>query len=305
MITSQPAPDIVLSFPLYQVLALAEHTAAATSFDMRHHHSINAPALLLVVDRGISIMSNSMPISQRPKTVYAHGWPAPRGVEQTRRQLQRRRASVFGGDSQIHILALTTPADDQPALIDLLRTGVEAGHTLFQIHADADSLAMSTAAGTTPHTGTAVPDQPDTDVVAFATLGFRGHHGQGVSLNWTVPVRDLTTARTCLAVAGLPGAMLDAVWSDVAMVDIGREASPVVYVSIPYWTGQRNGHNPTMASERIEPAQRRALACQLRLLATAHGACEISISHGVDQPDRADDVRGVPDNPYRVRMWWD
>ncbi len=90
-------------------------------------------------------------------------------------------------------------------------------------------------------------------------------------------------------------------FGDLSSVEVGREASPVLYVHLPYWTHQQitrtDGHECGMG-ERIDDADRRTLARGLFAAMRAAGADEIS-------DERADAFGQVSEDPYRLRFWWD
>lgn len=151
-----------------------------------------------------------------------------------------------------------------------------------------------------------VPVDPRrSELMSFFRLGFLGFSGQGVSLYWRIIVPDLPFLRECLPMMGLPPGMFDDLWPHISTVEIGRDGSEVVWVTIPYWTHQRNGNLPSQPSERCTTGLRRDLAQQLRDLGVAHRADEISVASGAHQRPWVEDFRGVPDDPYKVRLWWD
>lgn len=147
-----PARDLILTFPLRESLAQAEHAAAGTAFDMRHHGSLDQPALMLAVSRGISLASNALdPNDYGP--VQAVGWATPSSVEAAQAQQDRLRASHFGGDSQLHLIALDPGDDDGDNLTIIMRKGLAAGHRWLAIVRTPDAFRIVTA-------GVAVPDLP-------------------------------------------------------------------------------------------------------------------------------------------------
>lgn len=114
--------DLYLTFDLAEAFDLAELAAGRGE---QH--------LLLVLDRGIQLCA------RKGQPVWAHGWQPAGSVVGHAEQLQRRRVSHFGGDSQQHELHL---AD---GLHNVLTAGAICGNTTLVIKRSADAFTMSSS----------------------------------------------------------------------------------------------------------------------------------------------------------------
>src|SRR5688572_11645152 len=143
VIHPEPARDLILTFPLRESFAQAAHAAAGTAFDMRHHGSVNQPALMLAVSRGISLASNALdPNDNGP--VPAVGWVNPSSAEAAYAQQDRLRASHFGGDSQLHLIPLDPADTADEDLTIIMRRGLAAGHRWLAILRTTDAIRIAT-----------------------------------------------------------------------------------------------------------------------------------------------------------------
>lgn len=101
------------------------------------------------------------------------------------------------------------------------------------------------------------------------------------------------------------------VWPDVNSVEFGREYSPVIYATVPFWPHQANGGGYD-SDEPLAEQFRKLTACRFLDAMKAAGADEISWRGA---PDAAGNVpsgwytgpESIPDDVrvYSLRAWWD
>ena len=143
---------ITLRFPLPGVLLLAEHALAATTRAATMREVLTAqtphPALWLVGDRGLFLMSNGMltPAGAEHTTglpvVYAAGYP-------TQNQWSAVAAQIGRGDQIRIVLPLLEPLPGGRILHRDLTDGAAAGAAALVIDLDADYLRWHLPAGAT------------------------------------------------------------------------------------------------------------------------------------------------------------
>lgn len=145
----------------------------------------------------------------------------------------------------------------------------------------------------------------DTDVVEFVRLG------QRVSLNFTVPIRNRATFDRVMATAqggnnfdpDLVGSTIGTLFDESMEVDFGAEGSAVLYIEVPYFSGQRLdstsvGSGDKYIADRRQDYTRRVIDWARRMRAD-----EITVQQN---PATEEPVVGKPgENPYRIRIWWD
>ncbi|WP_454199549.1 hypothetical protein [Nocardia sp. Marseille-Q1738] len=145
----------------------------------------------------------------------------------------------------------------------------------------------------------------DAKIVEFTRLGW------DASLHWRAPMGNWDTFVAVTRAAGRYNAFDgDAVadtffdlFNDAADVEFGREGSPVMYVSVPFFPHQRHGSDHTCANDRYTDEQRQEFAARVIAWARTLRADEISVQQF---PAAGGDVWDGPGpSPYRVRLWWD
>ncbi|MFE9250910.1 DUF3085 domain-containing protein [Streptomyces sp. NPDC007088] len=120
-----------LVFPLAQVLAAAEHAAAADKHKLGYEETEAAPRLWWVKDDGTYLMSSGQdPTDTRengrlPTVVHAEGWGPGTDAR-----------SILGGDDFRQSIDLTTPIfEDGTTLLGMLREAAANGITRFTLEA--------------------------------------------------------------------------------------------------------------------------------------------------------------------------
>lgn len=202
------------------------------------------------------------------------------------------RPALNTGTAPAVKLGAARPAFD-PAPVVKIEQGV---NYVRAEHADGSSVALDTSPA----------PAPDTDVVEFARLGYR------VSLDWRVPVRDWATFAAAVTAAGGynrfdPAAIVDTfepLFAEASCIEFGRESSPVLYVGVPFYPGQRLGYSGG-TGERYAEAERIAYVRRVLTWGAQLHADErmtIQSSSGIVPPTRGDNPG---ENPHRVRLWWD
>jgi hypothetical protein len=152
-----------------------------------------------------------------------------------------------------------------------------------------------------------IETQVNRQTVEFIRAGYAG-----ASLQFKVQADTLATFRECLwAIGGYndfaPGAVSDAlapVLPDCAGIEIGREFSPVLYVSVPRWThhtfaAREAGERDAPAAEYITEEDREILAARIMQAGKAAGASEADVT--LTPPDCGTIGNTIID----VRLWWD
>ncbi|MFF7858736.1 hypothetical protein [Streptomyces sp. NPDC007904] len=138
--TAHGEKNCTLLFPLAQVLAAAEHAAAATEHKLGYGETHAAPRLWWVKGDGTFLRSNGIQPDDprdadgRPThVVYADGWGPGTDAR-----------SILGGDDFRKSINLTTPLDeDGTTLLDLLREAAADGATRFLLKATFDDHYMN------------------------------------------------------------------------------------------------------------------------------------------------------------------
>jgi hypothetical protein len=145
----------------------------------------------------------------------------------------------------------------------------------------------------------------DAKVVEFARLGWEA------SLHWTAPMTNWDTFVAVMRAAGRYNAFDgDAVadsffdlFHDAMTVEFGREGSPVMYISVPFFAHQRHGSDSACLSERLSDEERQQFTALVIEWAQNQRADEISVQQF---PAQDGDIWGEPGpSPYRIRLWWD
>jgi hypothetical protein len=133
-----------LRFPLADVLALVEHALAAPVHSGRVDDEPAGPALLLIADDGIYLLSNGhpqlppadgQPPTSSVRAVFADGLRPGTPWEQAAQ-------SLGSWDCQVLALPLTDPASR--CGVDQLRAGVTGGHDTFTVTITGDQLTAAT-----------------------------------------------------------------------------------------------------------------------------------------------------------------
>jgi hypothetical protein len=128
-----------LVFPLAQVLAAAEHAAAATTHKLGYGETTAAPCLWWVKDDGTYLMSNGQDPTdtgdengRQPTVVHADGWGPGTDAR-----------PILGGDDFRESIELTTPIfEDGTTLLTMLRSAATSGATRFRLKATIDDEYM-------------------------------------------------------------------------------------------------------------------------------------------------------------------
>lgn len=129
--------------------------------------------------------------------------------------------------------------------------------------------------------------------VEFVRLGYAG-----ASLDFRTDVDDLDTFRRCMDVIGgynrfsgtAAAKAIGDLFPELSRVEVGREASVVMYLYLPFYAQQRIGSHEGCVP--IPEDEREALKARIRRTGKALHADEI---HDQDHDGR----------PYCVRLWWD
>lgn len=137
--TAYGQKNATLVFPLAQVLAAAEHAAAADKHKLGYGETEAAPRLWWIKSDGTCLMSNGQdPTGTRddndraPTTVHADGWGPGTDAR-----------SILGGDDFRESIDLTTPVfEDGTTLLGMLREAAADGATRFLLKATFDDTYM-------------------------------------------------------------------------------------------------------------------------------------------------------------------
>lgn len=129
--------------------------------------------------------------------------------------------------------------------------------------------------------------------VEFVRMGYAG-----ASLDFKVQVTDTDTFRRCMDAIGSynrfsghdAAEAIGRIFGQLMSVDVGREASVVLYLYVPFWTQQRIAQDGP--NEPIPDWARQDLADRIRALGEELHADEI---HDQDFDGK----------PYCIRLWWD
>ncbi|MFD0432191.1 DUF3085 domain-containing protein [Streptomyces zhihengii] len=134
----RPQPEEVHArLPLAEVLATAEHAAAADNHKLGYAETEVAPRLWWVKDDGTYLMSNGQdPTDTRnadrlPTVVHAHGWGPGTDAR-----------SILGGDDFRKSIDLTTPSTKTPPPSSRCSAAAE-GATCFLLKATLDEQHMT------------------------------------------------------------------------------------------------------------------------------------------------------------------
>ncbi|WP_280248519.1 MULTISPECIES: hypothetical protein [Nocardia] len=144
------------------------------------------------------------------------------------------------------------------------------------------------------------------DVVEFARLGWL------TSLRWTVDLRNWATFTAVMeAIQGCnnfdPAAVaatFGPLFGDAMHVEVGREASAVMYVSVPFSPRQRL-RSDAGTGERYTAEQRQEFAARVIAWARSMRADEINVRQYPPSAELGDVIGKPGPNPYRIRLWWD
>jgi hypothetical protein len=145
-----------------------------------------------------------------------------------------------------------------------------------------------------------------TDTVEFVRLG------QRVCLNYHVGIGNWVTFVAAVEAAGDynefdPRKIVDSfeeLFGVASQVEFGRESSCVMYVSLPFWSHQRNDSRRFGMGEKYTDEERQEFASRFIAWARSVKADEISVQQFPALPDG--DVWNKPgEHPYRIRIWWD
>jgi hypothetical protein len=144
----------------------------------------------------------------------------------------------------------------------------------------------------------------DANVVRFVQLG------QQVSTNFRITLPNRATFEAVMAVAlgdnnfdpREVARTIGTLFDDAMKVELGAEGSAVLYIEVPFFTGQRlsspNGLRQRYSDEQRREFTRRVIACARRV-----GADEVSVQQFPITTDLfVDDEPG--EHPYRIRIWW-
>jgi hypothetical protein len=145
----------------------------------------------------------------------------------------------------------------------------------------------------------------DNDVAECVRLGER------VSRQFLVPLSDRVTFTAAMQMSMVcnnfvPQRVADTIGSlfDEAMsVEFGAEGSPVFYITVPFFTGQRLDRSVVGMGRRYSDAERHAYTQRVIDWARSMHADEITVAQypPTDRP-----TVGTPgEHPYRIRLWWD
>ncbi|MET8816391.1 DUF3085 domain-containing protein [Streptomyces sp. NPDC004549] len=137
--TAHGEKKATLVFPLDQVLAAAEHAAAADKHKLGYEETEAAPRLWWVKDDGTYLMSNGQDPTDTcdengrlPTVVHADGWGPGTDAR-----------SILGGDDFRQSIELTTPIfDDGTTLLGMLREAAADGATRFTLKTTFDDEYM-------------------------------------------------------------------------------------------------------------------------------------------------------------------
>lgn len=142
------------------------------------------------------------------------------------------------------------------------------------------------------------------DVVEFIRLG------NLVCLDYRVDVGNRATFDAAMRrIRGCnsfdPGRVARAIgeiFDDAMAVEFGAEGSPVLYVTVPFYAGQRIGASCGVR-EKYTLEQRQEYAGRVIDWAKHMDADEICV---YQHPRTEQPIwNGTGDHPYRVRIWWD
>ncbi|MFF7115432.1 DUF3085 domain-containing protein [Streptomyces albogriseolus] len=137
--TAHGTKNCTLVFPLAQVLAAAEHAAAADTHKLGYAETEAAPRLWWVKDDGTYLMSNG----QDPNPTHDDNGRLPTVVHADGFGPGTDARSVLGGDDFRESIDLTTPVfDDGTTLLGMLRQAHTAGATRFMLKATFDDTYM-------------------------------------------------------------------------------------------------------------------------------------------------------------------
>jgi hypothetical protein len=133
---------IELRFPLREVLAMARHAIAAPDHKPSYSNTLDGttptPALWLVGDEGIYLMSNGLPVQQRVNDgnqLYADGYRTSRSKHAV--------ADEIGGDDFVQPLPLLERQSGKATLHAQLAEAVADGFDLFVVDLDETSMYLT------------------------------------------------------------------------------------------------------------------------------------------------------------------
>jgi hypothetical protein len=145
----------------------------------------------------------------------------------------------------------------------------------------------------------------DTDIVEFIRLGNR------VCRNYRVHLPNRATFNAAMSVAQgcnnfnptRVAKTIGDIFDDAMHVEFGAEGSPVLYITLPFWSHQRMGTETFGMGEKYTVEQRQESAQRVIDWARSVQADEICT---YQYPHTDSPVWNRPgDHPYRLRIWWD
>lgn len=126
---------IPAEFSLDEVMPLVEHAIAAETFFDPYEGVTNKPALLLVGDHGVYLMSNGRPEMKdgdKNRVVHAHGCNPDKDDD-----WWNAKQDMFGGDDGVESL----PLDD--SLLRAVRDARQNGAMTMSIELREDAIAIA------------------------------------------------------------------------------------------------------------------------------------------------------------------
>lgn len=150
-------------------------------------------------------------------------------------------------------------------------------------------------------------DRTDTTVVEFTRLGWN------VSTEWLTPINNWNTFTAVMHTAGkynnFDGHAIantfKPLFNDSMRIEFGREGSPAMYISIPYFPHQRHHHTTHHTSNRYTDEERQHFATRIINWAHTMRADEINVTQ-TPQKGQLTETTGKPGpKPHRIRLWWD
>lgn len=147
------------------------------------------------------------------------------------------------------------------------------------------------------------------DTVEFIRLGY---HGAG-SLNFTVDVPNFETFAAGMSAVGGYNEMraedvvasFRPIWDMASNVEVGRDASFCLYVTLPFWSHQRHDTESGPMREKYTAEQRQEMAAQVIAWARTVRADVVRVWQFGRDADPAGVIWGTGEHPYRIRIWWD
>lgn len=145
----------------------------------------------------------------------------------------------------------------------------------------------------------------DKDTIEFVRLG------QRVSLQFIVPLRNRATFDAVMKITHGGNyfdpheiaATIGPVFDNAANVEFGLELSAVLYMTVPFYPGQRYGDTSRDTGQKYTDADRQAYTRDVIEWASAMRASEITVQQFPPTLQAIDNEPG--EHPYRIRLWWD